>query len=312
MAQLRVFLLDLMAMVHREGETWMILPDERAQPRSLVHYPIVLFDADPEAGNDWKTIKELLSLNPPKDDKHAWLLDKEDIVIPAQSIASPLIRAAQNIGPQDIYPTSANARSLEWVPKLNDVRPGGPPFDPSLTAAHIPAAAAARLCLHQGVLKTATFVKVIKSSDAREIMAVNFNAGAGVVLPQERAVAEMLVATIHLDGNSVEIGAAKNGSITRSFTLRATPGQEFVNMLVANLSPIMPDNPTTHSHINEDGSHFNLYYGLTNPPSTPGPIPSKMGSKVVFGVELNLPTFINRVEEHFAGGEFRPICAMIQ
>ncbi len=301
MAELRVFMLDLMSFALRQNGMWVVLPDARSQRQEFVHYPIVLFDIPAQTGSDWEEIRGKLNLKKASD-KHAWLLDREDILIPRQEHASS-IKVTSQPGIKG-YPDTSNAREFSWVPLMREVFSRCSDMEPLLTPNDprnpLPSEAAARMLLSQGRLETATFVKHLKTTEPNKIVEFEFfPRGQG-----DRALAELLVATIPLDVPRITISAFNHQTRgERWVTLDAVDG--YVNMLVANISPILEDKPM-------DGRHFMLYYKLSTAPGEIGPTPMEVSKKVVEGVELPYPSFVDLVHDIKKGGESRPICTSVQ
>ena len=205
MAELRVFMLDLMSFaLSGRTECGSFFRTARSQRQEFVHYPIVLFDIPAQTGSDWEEIRGKLNLKKASD-KHAWLLDREDILIPRQEHASS-IKVTSQPGIKG-YPDTSNAREFSWVPLMREVLGRCSDMEPLLTPndPRNPLPSELRLACRsrRGRLETATFVKHLTMMEPNKIVEFDFSPrGQG-----DRALAELLVATIPLDVPRITISA---------------------------------------------------------------------------------------------------------
>lgn len=272
MVTLRVFLLDLLAVVDEGARKWVLLPnavnrgrtpDDPVEP----HFPMFLFERDDLNGGDWPELKSKLGLQGFRPGT-AWLLDREEIVFPAPAQAgfSP---AFQGVPAGDLPANPAEARSLAWIPSLTDLAPGHDRVDPAcLTSPVQTPKIVARASFTGGTFRTASFTKIRSDfRDLGEILPYQFKVPPGdAPVGPVKAMTDRLVVEVPVVGDTVTIRtvpfAVDRRRPREGREVNLSPnGQGIVNVLLANVSPASPN-----FRARDRGLHFDAYYDLAAEP----------------------------------------------
>ncbi len=268
MVTLRVFLLDLLAVVDQGDRKWVLLPNAvgRGQmPGDPVdsHFPMFLFERDDLNGGDWPELKRKLGLQGFRPGT-AWLLDHEEIVFPAP--AQPGFDNAFNGNPAGDLPANRDeARSISWMPSLASIAPGNDRVDPACLASPVRTSKIiARTSFTGGSFRTAGFTKIDSAFRAEgEIVPFEFKSAPDAAAQgPRRAMADRLVVEVPIDGDTVTVETVPFGGDRRrprqGRTVVLKPNaQGIVNVLLANVSPAIPD-----TRPRDRGLHFDAYYDL--------------------------------------------------
>ena len=315
--ELRIYMLDLLAFVHKGTDLWVLLRDGRGGGTSSTHehltehYPIVLFDMDDTGvGNDWPLIAKLLKLSGPRGTPpQAWLLNAEEIHVPPQAAEPAGVQV--NLDAAGVYPVKgANENHFGWVPKMSSISPAHAQIDGKLITGSLPSQKIiARLQLTQGRIETYEFCKfqdIEKNEATPQIHSFEFRkqADPSSLSRSAKALTEVVVAKILLDGPTVEIKTSGGKSIILS-----TRDGQTINFLVGNLSPINTGEPDGR------GKHFEYYYKLsTLDDGSVGAVPFLADDPSVDPkkVEPPLPLFFDNIDPDAKSTNNRPICSFVQ
>lgn len=316
--KLRIYMLDLLAFVHKDTDLWVLWRDARGGGTTSTHkpltehYPIVLFDMDDTGvGNDWSVIATLLKLSGPRGaPPQAWLLNAEEVIVPSQIAEPPGVRLY--LDAPGVYPVkgSGSETNFGWVPKMSSISPAHAQIDGNLITGALPLQKIiARLQLTQGLIETFNFCKfqnLERNEVTPQIHSFEFRrlVDPSSLSRSAKALAEVVVATINLDGQTVDIKTSKG----RSITLRTRDGQT-INLLIGNLSPIHTEEP------DGKGKHFEYYYKLsTLDDGSVGAVPFLADDPPVDpkNVEPPLPLFIDKIDPGAKATNNRPICSFVQ
>jgi len=265
---------------------------------------------DTGVGNDWSVIAALLKLSGPRGTPpQAWLLSAEDVIVPRQAAEPTGVDI--NLDAPGVYPVKGtNECHFGWVPKMSSISPAHAQIDGNLITGALPSPKIiARLKLTQGRIRSFEFCKFQDSErheETAQIHSFEFRklADSSSLSRGAKALTEVVVAKILLDGPTVEIKTSSG----RSLILSTRDGQT-INLLVANLSPI------NTGEQDGKGKHFEYYYKLsTLDDGSVGAVPFLADDPSVppNTVELPLPLFIDKIDPGAKATNNRPICSFVQ
>jgi hypothetical protein len=267
MLTLRVFLLDLLALVDEGGRRWVLLPNainggvrDDGTPIDR-HFPMALFDTEAVNGGDWEDLKDELGLEGDRPGT-AWRLNREEVLLP-----DPVQPGFQevNVASGSALPDPQTSGDISWVPQVNDqVDPACIVPGPLVQTDKI----LARARLLGGRFRTAAFARVRSPNfEAGEVRPFVF----GLQPPQSangaRALADRLLVEYEVDVPNddprimVKARSFDAEGEEREIELRPRNGGSVVNVLLANVSPLLPQ-----QRAQTTGFHFHLYYDLAANP----------------------------------------------
>jgi hypothetical protein len=316
MLTLRVFLLDLLALVDEGGRRWVLLPNateggvrDDGTPIDR-HFPMALFETGAVNEGDWPILKQELGL---QGDRHgtAWRLNREDFLLPDPP--QPGVFEETDAAGGHALPDPQTASDVSWIPRLNaQVNPAcivpGPPVQTNKILARAP--------LLGGHFRTAAFARVRSPNFAAgEVRPFSF----GLAPPQgengARALADRLLLEYEVNAPSIVVRARsfdldpQSGQPkTREIELPPLNGSSVVNVLLANVSPLQPQ-----QRADKAGFHFHLYYDLAaDPPASaqrpiPFVAPGNAGIRPGL-VTLTMPATFENAFRNPIGGFENKIC----